>query len=407
MEVTPAPATLAQRTGRLTATLYGAYGLIALTFGLASGAEFDRYFVALLVACAAAPPVILALPWASHSTLLSRVIGVAASVTLTVFAPVLVRSPALLCAICIGGLFVGLILPARWIVACLAMPAVAVGLAFEAELGRRVGWATGSAFMAVTYVIAFATDWAGRLVDNANRTLRELEAGERERARADLEHREQVERSIEEIVASLMASAQDIEARNVQTAASVSDLDRSIQVVTADSQGAAAAVSAIKDSADRGQTLMTALHHSGTEIVAVVGTITDLARQTNMLALNATIESARAGLAGKGFAVVAGEVKELAARTAQSASEIAAIVDAVSSGASESASVMSQIVDQLGDLNGTQQTLASSMAVQADAIRQLTLGAESGATTATAIATAVGRLDSEVGSREPTSPSAV
>ena len=119
---------------------------------------------------------------------------------------------------------------------------------------------------------------------------------------------------------SIGASEQAASAEEV--AASMEQMSANIQQNTENAQQTEKIAIQASDDIKEGNSAVAQTVESMKTIANKISIIEEIARQTNLLALNAAVEAARAGEHGKGFAVVAAEVRKLAERSQQAATEI-------------------------------------------------------------------------------------
>ena len=196
----------------------------------------------------------------------------------------------------------------------------------------------------------------GELKDNANQTadqlgsiVAQIQAATSEVANAateisggtgDLSRRtEQAAANLEETAASTNQMAETVK-QNADNAKNANAL------ATTASEVAETGGGIVKQAVNA----MTDIEGSAEKISNIISVIDEIAFQTNLLGLNASVEAARSGEAGEGFAVVAQEVRQLAQRSSQAASEIKTLIQSSNAQVNAGARLVNQTGEALGEI---------------------------------------------------------
>ncbi len=159
---------------------------------------------------------------------------------------------------------------------------------------------------------------------------------------------------------------------NVDMVASASEeMTSSINNISLNSESARNICQQAVAQAQQSSEKMNELNTSALDIGKIVEAIEEISDQTNLLALNATIEAARAGDSGKGFAVVAGEIKELAAKTAESTKEIKSRIENIQTITDHTRTEIFQISEVIQNVNEIVTTTALSIEEQSTTTQEI------------------------------------
>lgn len=204
---------------------------------------------------------------------------------------------------------------------------------------------------------------------------------------------------IEDAAGTVMTSASEVASASEALAQGSTEQASAIQQITAsiddvagrtktnakEADNAASLMREARSSMEKGNESMTQMvsamadiNTASESISKIIKVIDDIAFQTNILALNAAVEAARAGDAGMGFAVVAEEVRNLAAKSSQAASETAELIEdsiaKIKSGseiAGETATALEEVSRIILQSEEIVSGIAESSNYQATAIEQI------------------------------------
>jgi methyl-accepting chemotaxis protein len=172
------------------------------------------------------------------------------------------------------------------------------------------------------------------------------------------------------------ASLEETAAAMEELAASVRMADEQAEQATRDAGSVQALTGTATEAMASVQMAMQRSLASSDAIAGAIALIESIAFQTNLLALNAAVEAARAGEQGRGFAVVAGEVRGLAGRAADGASQIRRLIDTARQDARSGAERVATAGEALERMRRALGTLQQAVTDIAGASREQASGIE-------------------------------
>ena len=215
--------------------------------------------------------------------------------------------------------------------------------------------------------------------------------------------------NIETASSEMSVSAQQMSEGATDQASSVEEISSSMEEMTANiqqntnnsKQTEKIAKQAAKDISEGNESVNKTVSSMRT-IADKISIIGEISRQTNLLALNAAVEAARAGEHGRGFAVVAAEVRKLAEKSQEAATEINEVSAISVDIAQRSGELLHQVVPNIQKTSDlVQEITAASIEQNAgtnqvnNAIQQLNQVVQANAATAEQMAAGAKELNTQ------------
>lgn len=209
--------------------------------------------------------------------------------------------------------------------------------------------------------------------------------------------------AVEKAASESSAAALDLSDRTQQAAATLEQINASMQMVHGLQKENAIELQSVNEMANAAMTenktaknaleatvaSIEEIQQTSEKISNIVSLIDGIAFQTNLLALNAAVEAARAGDHGRGFAVVAGEVRSLAQKSATAAQEIKGLID-------ESSAKVHEGVNQVLETNQAFDVVNEKVIDMGTALDKVVLSIQEQQHSVSEVAQAVSALDSNI-----------